>query len=203
MTFEQALEFAPNVILRKLEQLKFLRENPKYHPEDSVYDHTQIVYERCQFENEDRSDNPVLRLAAIMHDICKFDVVKMNDLYQPTCPNHEKDAAQLMNTLWGTSEYQWWCSMLGVNDVYLHQQALSIVQYHMAIKAYGEFGKKKKIEYSALWRRTGIYGYLLVFAAADNMLVEFDHKNLQKSWKFNSTLIDDLPLILYRFPQKK
>lgn len=204
MQFDNAIEFAPNVILRKLEQLKFLRENPKYHPEGCVNDHIRIVYDRCDsFLNEDGTSNSVLRLAAIMHDICKLDDVVMNDLNQPACPGHEKSAAKLMNNLWGTSDYQRWCSILGVRNVFEHQIAQDIVLYHMAIKTFGDFGKKKKENYLNLWKRTGVLRNLLIFCAADNMLIEFDPNNLQKSWKFDPSLIPDQDILFWNLPQKK
>ncbi len=203
MDFDIALEFAPKLILRKLERLKFLRENPKYHPENSVYDHIKIVYARCEFQNPDYSTNPILRLAAIMHDICKLDDVEMNDLNQPTCPDHEGSASKLMNKLWGTSDYQRWCSILGIRNVFEHQAAQDIVRYHMAIKTYGEFGKKKKDDYLKLWKRTSILRNLLIFCAADNMLVEFDPTNLKKSWKFDPNLIENQDQIFWNLYQIK
>lgn len=204
MDFDIALEFAPKLILRKLERLKFLRENPKYHPERSANEHIRIVYDRCEsVVDEECSHNSILRLASIMHDICKLDVVKENDLGYPTCPDHEGSASKLMNKLWGTSDYQRWCSILGIRNVFEHQAAQDIVRYHMAIKTYGEFGKKKKDDYLKLWKRTSILRNLLIFCAADNMLVEFDPTNLKKSWKFDPNLIENQDQIFWNLYQIK
>jgi hypothetical protein len=43
----------------------------------------------------------------------------------------------------------------------------------------------KREKYIQEWKDLGIWDYLQIFGAADNMLVEFDLNNLDKSWKFN------------------
>lgn len=192
--FTNLIEHAPQVVLRKLEQLKFLRENPKYHPEHNVYDHIIVVTDRLNtiksFSNFPVNDHSAMVLAAIMHDICKFDVVKvnLNDGY-PTCPNHEKEAYDLMDKLWGTSTYQYWCTQLGVKDNLSHTRAMNIVLNHMAIKTLGEYRPKKRDALMAKWVTLGIYHDLLVFGAADNMLVEFNCDDIYPSLKFDTSIL--------------
>ena len=72
MTFQSLIQSAPHIVKRKLEQLKFLRERPDYHPEPSAFHHIQIVTERLQ-----ATENPNLILAGILHDICKLDNFKI------------------------------------------------------------------------------------------------------------------------------
>ena len=43
MTFRDIIQTAPHIVQRKLEQLKFLRERPDFHPEPSAFHHIEIV----------------------------------------------------------------------------------------------------------------------------------------------------------------
>ena len=52
MTFDQLIKNAPQIILDKLEDLKTLRENPQWHPEDNSYEHIKIVTERALGTND-------------------------------------------------------------------------------------------------------------------------------------------------------
>jgi hypothetical protein len=49
----------------------------------------------------------------------------------------------------------------------------------------GNMRDTKREKYIQEWKDLGIWDYLQIFGAADNMLVEFDLNNLGKSWKFN------------------
>ncbi len=92
MTFQEIIATAPRPISRRLEQLKFLRERPDYHPESSAFEHIKIVTERL-IPTGDMN----LTMAGIMHDICKFDTVKMNEKTGwPTSPGHDDAARDLI-----------------------------------------------------------------------------------------------------------
>jgi len=92
MTFQEIIKDAPLIVQRKLEQLKFLRERPDYHPEPSAFHHIQIVTDRLI-----PTGNTDLILAGILHDICKFDTVRENPKTGfPTSPGHDKAAEELI-----------------------------------------------------------------------------------------------------------
>ena len=174
MTFQHLIESAPHAIKRKLEQLKFLRERPDYHPEPSAFAHIQIVTERLI-----PTGDPNLIMAGVLHDICKLDTVKMNEKTGwPTSPGHD-DAAYALIT--DDGNIQSWIRMQSAD---VHTVA-NICKAHMRFHQTGQMREAKRESYIQLWKDQGIWDYLQIFGAADNMLEEFDLNNLEKSWKFN------------------
>lgn len=174
MTFQELISTAPPVITRKLEQLKFLRERPDFHPESSAFAHIQIVTVRLI-----PTGNMDLILAGILHDICKFDTVKMNEKSGwPTSPSHDKEAETLIRSSLPIKD---WIVKNGGN-----WDAIALIcGAHMR---FHQLGKMRPAKYDAqvqLWKDQGIFDYLQIFGAADNMLAEFDLDNLEGSWKFN------------------
>jgi hypothetical protein len=174
MTFQELISTAPPVIKRKLEQLKFLRERPDFHPEPSAFHHIQIVTERL-IQTEDIN----LILAGILHDICKFDTVKMNEkMGWPTSPGHDDAAHDL---IFDDLTIQPWIREMGGKVV----TVANICKAHMRFHQLGQMREFKREANIQKWKEEGIWEYLQIFGAADNMLEEFDLENLEKSWKFN------------------
>ena len=174
MTFQEIISTAPHTIKRKLEQLKFLRERPDFHPEPSAFEHIKIVTERL-IPTGDMN----LVMAGIMHDICKFDTVKMNEKTGwPTSPGHDDAAHDLV-----LNDYsiQLWIRENGAKVV----TVANIAKNHMRFHQLGNMRDSKREKYIQEWKDQGIMHYLEIFGAADNMLAEFDMDNLEKSWKFN------------------
>ena len=175
-TFTELAETVPNIIKRKLEQLKFLRERPDFHPEPSAFHHIQIVTERLM-----QTGDMNLVMAGLFHDIAKFDTVRMNEkTVWPTSPGHDKAAHDLIHS---NREIRQWITD---NDADWRIVA-AIVFGHMRFHQLGKMRPFKRDKQIQTWTDQGIMHLLEIFGAADNMIEEFDLTNLEKSWKFNRT----------------
>jgi hypothetical protein len=174
MNFQLLIDTAPQIIKRKLEQLKFLHERPDYHPEPSAFHHIQIVTERLIPTN-----NVDLILAGVLHDICKFDTVKMNPKNGwPTSPGHDQAAHDL---ILDNQDIQDWILLRGGHVTRIANLCL----YHMRFHQLGDMRPAKRDRQIQDWTDCGLFDLLQIFGAADNMLAEFDLNNLENSWKFN------------------
>lgn len=174
MTFLDLIKTAPPVILRKLEQLKFLRERPDFHPEPSAFHHLQIVTDRLTTIGD-----MDLVMAGILHDICKFDTVKMNEKTGfPTSPGHDQAAHDLIINNQAVNS---WIISNGGNA----KRVSLICKGHMRFHQLGDMREVKREAQIAEWTDQGIFEKLQIFGAADNMIEDFDIHNLEKSFKFN------------------
>lgn len=157
-TFAEILQNAPRFVLRKLEQLKFLRERPDYHPEKSAFEHIRIVTERLI-----TTKDPDLIMAGIFHDLGKLECVKENPKTgYPTSPGHDAWAADLVEK---DKECREWIISFGANpDV-----VAEICKEHMRVKGIGEMrpAKQEAIRQSPIWPK------LEIFTRADDMLKDF------------------------------
>jgi hypothetical protein len=171
-TFLSIIEDAPQIVKDKLEQLKGLRERPDYHPEPSTFHHIEIVTNRLI----QTGDNDLI-FAGILHDICKLDCKTINPKTgQPTSPGHDKAALDLIHSnreirQWITDNDADWRNVAGI--VFGH------MRFHQLEKM-RPFKRDKQIQD---WKDQGIYEKLRFHGAADNMLVEFDMNDLEKSFK--------------------
>jgi hypothetical protein len=173
MKFEDLVSGAPRSIRRKLEQLKFLRERPDYHPEPSAFHHIRIVTERLI-----PTGDPNLIISGILHDICKFDCVRENPRNGfPTSPGHDEEAAKLIES---DSLIQDWILDNGAAI----DTVAEICRAHMRFHILGEMRQSKREKQIEDWKDFGIWDQLQIFGAADNMIEEFDLNNLEKSWKW-------------------
>ena len=172
MQFINIIQTAPHIIKRKLEQLKFLRERPDYHPEPSAYHHIEIVTNRLI-----PTGNPNLIMAGILHDISKFDTVKMNEKTGwPTSLGHDDVAFQLVTD---NMQVRSFCVQNNANpDI-----VALICKNHMRFHQIGQMRPVKRDRQIQEWTDQQIWDDLQIFGAADNMLVEFDINDLQKSFK--------------------
>lgn len=172
MTFQDIIQNAPYIIKRKLEQLKFLRERPDYHPEPSAFHHIQIVTDRLI-----QTGNPDLIMAGVLHDICKFDTVRQNPKTGfPTSPGHDDAAHDLILNDQSIQDF------IRQNGAKVTMVA-NICKAHMRFHQLGQMRPAKRDKQIQDWTDQGIFDLLKVFGAADNMLVDFDLNNLQQSWK--------------------
>jgi len=173
ITFQQLIDSAPSTIRRKLEQLKFLRERPDFHPEPSAFEHIRIVTERLI-----PTGDPDLILSGILHDIAKFDTVRENPKTGfPTSPGHDDEAR---NLIMKHDSIQEWIEDHGGNV----DNVANICKNHMRFHQLGNMRDSKREAHIQAWKDLGIFEKLQIFGAADNMLAEFDLENLEKSWKF-------------------
>jgi len=172
MTFQQLIITAPSIVQTKLEELKTLRERPDYHPEPSTFHHIEIVTNRLI-----QTGDPDLIMAGILHDICKLDCKKINPKTgHPTSPGHDIAAFDLIGE---TPQIQTWISENG-GDPYIVKH---ICLAHMRFHQLGQMRPFKRDTQIQKWKDIGIWDKLQFHGAADNMLVEFDMEDLQKSWK--------------------
>jgi hypothetical protein len=61
----------------------------------------------------------------------------------------------------------------------------NICKAHMRFHQLGQMRPAKRDKQIQDWTDAGIFDMLQIFGAADNMLVDFDMNNLDKSFKFN------------------
>jgi hypothetical protein len=173
MKFKDLIVTAPEIVQRKLEELKTLRERPDYHPEPSTFHHIEIVTERLM-----QTGDPDLIMAGVIHDICKLDCKTINPKTgHPTSPGHDKAACVLIHSnrdirQWITDNNADWRVVAG------------IVFAHMRFHQLGSMRPFKRDKQIQDWKDQGIWEKLQFHGAADNMLEEFDVNNLEKSWKW-------------------
>lgn len=158
LTFEDIIRKLPSVYRRRLTQLKFLRERPDFHPEPSTFHHIQIVTERL-FETND----PVLVVSGVLHDIFKFDCVEVNEKTGfPTSPGHDKYASEAVKNDLKLREF---CESMGADP----DEVAYICEQHMRVKGIGVMKPKKAEEL----RSNPLFNKLEIFTLADNMLSDF------------------------------
>ena len=171
-TFEEFVEILPYSVKRKLEQLKFLRERPDFHPEKSAYEHIRIVTERLIQTND-----VDLIMAGVFHDICKFDTVRENKKTGwPTSPGHD-DAAYDFIVENNTNKL----FITNYGGDYI--KVALICKYHMRFHQLSVMRDQKRLKQIDEWKKMGIWEKLQFMGAADNMLVDFDINDLEKSFK--------------------
>jgi len=173
-TFKELIETAPSTVKIKLFSNMSLRERSDYHPESSAFEHIKIVTERL-IPTGDMN----LIFAGVFHDICKSDTAKINPKNGfPTCPGHDKEAYNFINSFYTV---QTWINCNGGD----HNKVANICLNHMRFHQLGKMRESKRESTIQKWKDDGIWESLKIFGAADNMIVEFDLNNLEKSWKFN------------------
>lgn len=160
----------PDTVISKLWSLKKIKERPDYHPEESAFHHVRIVTERLFVTNDID-----LIFAGALHDIFKAKTAKINEKTgYITCPGHDKLAAEFV--LDDPDVFEWITKNGGDPKT-----VSSLCGDHMRFHQFGEMKKSKQREFISRphWDKLKILG------AADNMLVEFDLDDLEKSWKWN------------------
>ena len=174
MNFIQIIDTAPHIIKRKLEQLKFLRERPDFHPEPSAFHHIQIVTDRLI-----PTGNPNLILSNVKYLLSWFDTVKQNPKTGfPTSPGHDDVAfALVMDNM----QVRAFCTQHNADP----DTVALICKNHMRFHQLGDMRPAKRNKQIQDWKDQGIFDMLQIFGAADNMLADFDLNNLDKSFKFN------------------
>lgn len=174
MTFQSIIETAPQIVKDKLNELKTLRERPDYHPEPSTFHHIEIVTDRLI-----QTGDPDLIMAGILHDICKLDCKIINPKTgNPTSPGHDKAACELIHN---NREIRQWITDMGAD----WRNVAAIVFAHMRFHQLGNMRPAKRERQIQDWTDQGIWEKLKFHGAADNMLVDFDIQDLEKSFKFN------------------
>jgi hypothetical protein len=155
----------PRSYQRKLIQLKFLRERPDYHPEESAFEHIRIVTERLL-----QTGDPDLVAAGIIHDIFKFDCVQENKKTgYPTSPGHDAAAAKAVRE----DDYlRAFCLKIGADP----EKVAWLCEQHMRVKQIGEMRPAK----SVMITEHELYPSLVIFSKADDMLGEWKYEYYEK-----------------------
>lgn len=154
LEYVETLSLHSRTLSKKFDQLKFLRERPDYHPEESTFQHIKIVF--CRLLSKGASKD--LLLTALFHDITKFDEMKINPKNgYPTSPGHDRSGA-----------------IVAMQFKYLIEERFEsnaekvswICSQHMRIQQIDQMGKKKQDEFrSHEW-----FEDLVFFNKADKML---------------------------------
>jgi hypothetical protein len=168
--FIEIIETAPHIVKRKLEQLKFLRERPDFHPEPSAFHHIQIVTDRLI-----PTGNAELIMAGIFHDICKFDTVRENlKTGWPTSPGHDDAAFELIEE---NMQVRAFCTQHGANP----DTVALICKNHMRFHQLDAMRPAKQEKQMQEWHEQGIFELLQIFGSADDMLKEFNLETFKSS----------------------
>lgn len=169
----------PTSVQTRLELCSKLQQNPAYHPEGDVLTHIKIVCERAaQFNNR------VLLCAATLHDICKADTAQINPKTGfNSFIGHEFAINELIKNDKSIQNYiQNFCGSFDAIET-----VRRICKYHMKIHDLAKFKSSTYKRYVDLWEFEGIFELLKMHSACDNMLMDFDIDNWEKSCKFNRT----------------
>ena len=85
-SFEEMMSRFPDEIIDKLKKTE---QNPKWHPEGVVWEHSKIVYNKLKDSD--------LKIAALFHDLGKIQVTKKNKSGDWTAPGHDKYAVEYID----------------------------------------------------------------------------------------------------------
>ncbi|MEG1140998.1 MAG: HD domain-containing protein [Clostridia bacterium] len=148
MTFEEYVKQYPDYIQDIVEKMKSISERKDFHPEDTLYDHTRIVWERAK-----TTEDPNYMCAALLHDIGKVEAYeKYGKSY-----GHDKLSCYKLKPLRQLIVGTFGCKY---NCVY------AIIEQHMRISKINEMRKTKQEELF----NNPYYEYINRFKNMDNML---------------------------------
>jgi hypothetical protein len=120
------------------------------------------------------TDDIDLIFAGCMHDLFKLDTLAINPKTGfPTCPGHDTRVASFIRS---NTEVQEWMGRFGADT----ETVALLCGDHMRFHQFARMKKSKQDEFKS----RSHWGKLIYLGAADNMLVDFDVNNLEKSWKW-------------------
>jgi hypothetical protein len=118
-TWEEIMVSAPAEIIDLIEQSKTIPQSLSWHPENEVYKHIRIVFDRAR-ETGDIDQ----ALAALFHDLGKVGTTKPNGKGGFSAHGHEAISARLVE------KYKQWIGSLGASWF----AVFNIVSEHMRVK---------------------------------------------------------------------
>ncbi len=84
-----------NPPLNTILKLKLVKQNPEFHKEGNVFNHTMLVIDKASEERIKSNDQLVLMLSALLHDIGKINTTKLiNGKW--TSYNHDKESSKMV-----------------------------------------------------------------------------------------------------------
>ena len=123
----QAVDFAACLdVFPVLEQAKNTPQDPVYHGEGDVWTHTQMVVSEllalADFQAASESEQRVLFLAALLHDVAKYRTTVINEQGRISQPGHSKKGAlDARIVLWELglpfAEREAVCNLIAVHQV--------------------------------------------------------------------------------------
>lgn len=155
-TWEEIISIVPKEIYDLIEQSKTTPQSLFWHPENEVYNHIRIVYNRAL-----KFGDLNLLIAALMHDLGKMSTTAPNNKGGYSAIGHEIVSAKLVK------KYSDWINSLGADS----EEVYHIVNDHMRIKQMDIMKKPKQDE----MRSRPHFDKLNHFTGFDNM------KNLDPS----------------------
>ncbi len=175
--FDHLLIEIPQSVKDLLEELKGLRENPQYHPEESTYEHIRIVVERLA-DTQDEN----LVLTGLFHDLFKLKTAIVNERTgHPSSPLHDKEVAKFIRS---NKEVQEFIVRWG-GDV---ETVAFMCEQHMRVKRLGEMSSKKRWALMA----HDLFEKLTLFTLADKM--QTDWSKCYQVWKVWSSAKEAMPM---------
>lgn len=109
-----------NYPLSMINELKYVKQSPKYHPEGNVWNHTMMVVDEAAKVRNHSNDPKVLMWAALLHDIGKPETTKIRR-GRITSYDHDIHGAKISRKF---LEYY-------TNDEDFIQKVTNMVKYHM------------------------------------------------------------------------
>jgi len=149
-TWDELLDTAPQEILDLIEQSKSTPQGTDWHPENEVYKHIRIVFDRAR-ETGDIN----ITIASFFHDLGKMSTTAPNKRGGWSAYGHENVSGKLVD------KHKKWVESTGAQFMKVKE----IVDNHMKIKLMDEM---RPIKQEAM-RNLITYPELLKFAECDNM----------------------------------
>jgi len=149
-TWESILTSAPTEILDLIEKSKTTPQSIKWHPENEVYKHIRIVFDRAR----DYGDLNLL-IASLFHDLGKMSTTHKNKKGGYSAYGHENASKHIARK---NSD---WIAKMGGDS----KEVIEIVANHMRIKQMDRMRPAKR----EAMRNHPYYDKLMKFTAFDNM----------------------------------
>ncbi len=148
--FDELMEFIPIDLSDYILTMKNVPQDPEWHKEGNVYNHTEIVVNKA-FKYNDID----LILAALYHDNGKDRTTYTDEEGKVRSGGHEEKSVEVVDM------YEKWIKNAGGNFGIIR----NIVKYHMVIKIPGQMGRKLK----SFIESSDFYDKLLLFSKCDKM----------------------------------
>lgn len=134
--FKELMASAPDDLKVTMGKLKYVKQDPKWHPEGDVLTHTEIVTNRLHGKYHDQN----LTLAGLFHDIGKLDTYDIDPKDgTPTAHGHEKESLNYIEA------YADWIKQMGADP----EIVLYVVKNHMRVKFINDMRNAKRNRFRA------------------------------------------------------
>lgn len=132
MSFYHFINNIPLELLNTIDKTKSIDEDSKYHPEESLFDHIEMVFNRLSEKYKDIN----LEFAAIFHDLGKLDTFTIDEFGKKSAHGHEIVSLDYIDKFNNVIE-----DYGGNIDI-----VKFVVKNHMRVKYFDEMKHTKKVE---------------------------------------------------------